>query len=148
MHIEMCKFCSFAFLENHILEDVNKCVMALQERDAHELRLTAGAIHGRSQRVCHVVASEMDNYEPCAYTKRVLESVRVLRDQVIAKFVQRVEVVASLSESAPRDVDENDFIDASRMVYDAVREIRRTVLMNRVNYAINKYVLCYFKHKL
>lgn len=119
-------------LENHILEDVNKCVMALQERDAHELRQTSGAIHGRSQRVCHVVAAEMDNYEPCAYTKRVLESVRVLRDQVISKFVQRVDVVASLSASAPREVDENDFIDASRMVYDAVREIRRTVLMNRV----------------
>lgn len=107
--------------------------MALQERDAHELRQTAAAIHGRSQRVCHVVAAEMDNYEPCVYTKRVLESVRVLSDQVISKFAQRVDVVASLSASAPREVDENDFIDASRMVYDAVREIRRTVLMNRVS---------------
>lgn len=31
--------------------------------------------------MCHVVASEMDNYEPCMYTDRVLEAVKVLRDQ-------------------------------------------------------------------
>lgn len=29
------------------------------------------------------------------------------------------------------EVDENEFIDASRVVYDGVREIRRAVLMNR-----------------
>lgn len=70
-----------AVSENHILEDVNKCVMALQEKDPHDLRITAGAIQGRSQRVCNVVEAEMDNYEPCIYTKRVLEAVKVLRDQ-------------------------------------------------------------------
>lgn len=70
-----------AVSENHILEDVNKCVMALQERDAQDLRNTAGAIQGRSQRVCNVVEAEMDNYEPCIYTKRVLEAVKVLREQ-------------------------------------------------------------------
>lgn len=70
-----------AVSENHILEDVNKCVLALQEKDAADLRNTAGAIQGRSQRVCNVVEAEMDNYEPCVYTKRVLEAVKVLRDQ-------------------------------------------------------------------
>lgn len=70
-----------AVSENHILEDVNKCVLALQEGDAQDLRNTAGAIQGRSQRVCNVVEAEMDNYEPCIYTKRVLEAVKVLRDQ-------------------------------------------------------------------
>lgn len=123
------------FPENHILEDVNKCVMALQERDAHDLRNTAGAIHGRSQRVCNVVEAEMDNYEPCVYTKRVMEAVKVLRDQVMSKFAQRVDVaVAALATNSSREVDENDFIDASRLVYDGVREIRRAVLMNRVSY--------------
>lgn len=70
-----------AVSENHILEDVNKCVMALQVGDARDLRATAGAIQGRSSRVCNVVEAEMDNYEPCIYTKRVLEAVKVLRDQ-------------------------------------------------------------------
>lgn len=122
-----------AVSENHILEDVNKCVLALQEGDADTLDRTAGAIRGRSARVCNVVQAEMDNYEPCIYTKRVLEAVKVLREQVMPKFAQRVEVaVDALGSNPAKDVDENDFIDASRLVYDGVREIRRAVLMNRV----------------
>lgn len=67
--------------ENHILEDVNKCVLALQEGDADTLDRTAGAIRGRSARVCNVVTAEMDNYEPGIYTERVIEAIKVLRDQ-------------------------------------------------------------------
>lgn len=70
-----------AVSENHILEDVNKCVLALQEGDPDTLDRTAGAIRGRSARVCNVVDAEMDNYEPGIYTERVLEAVKVLRDQ-------------------------------------------------------------------
>lgn len=111
--------------------------MALQERGAADLRYTAGAIQGRAARVCHVVEAEMDNYEPCIYTKRVLEAVKVLRDQVMSKFAQRVDVaVEALQFNSGREVDENDFIDASRLVYDGVREIRRAVLMNRVSWLI------------
>lgn len=32
-----------------------------------------------------------------------------------------------------KELDENEFIDASRLVYDGVREIRRAVLMNRAD---------------
>lgn len=128
-----------AVSENHILEDVNKCVLALQEGDADTLDRTAGAIRGRSARVCNVVQAEMDNYEPCIYTKRVLEAVKVLREQVMPKFAQRVEVaVDALGSNPAKDVDENDFIDASRLVYDGVREIRRAVLMNRVRKIPNR----------
>ncbi|KAL3192909.1 hypothetical protein MRX96_058423 [Rhipicephalus microplus] len=121
-----------AVSENHILEDVNKCVLALQENDADALDRTAGAIRGRSARVCNVVTSEMDNYEPGIYTERVLEAVAVLRDQVMPNFAQKVEMaVEALSASPQKEIDENEFIDASRLVYDGVREIRRAVLMNR-----------------
>lgn len=49
------------------------------------------------------------------------------------KFEQRVDAaVEALSANSNKNVDENDFIDASRLVYDGVREIRRAVLMNRV----------------
>lgn len=85
-----------AVSENHILEDVNKCVMALQERDGQDLRNTARAIQGRSARVCNVVEAEMDNFEPCIYTKRVLEAVKVLRHQVMSKFAQRVDVAVQV----------------------------------------------------
>ncbi|XP_045526743.1 catenin alpha isoform X2 [Pieris brassicae] len=121
-----------AVSENHILEDVNKCVVALQEGDPDSLERTAGAIRGRAARVCSVVTQEMDNYEPCIYTKRVLEAVTVLRDQVMSKFAVRVDAaVSALGSGGGAGLDENDFIDASRLVYDAVREIRRAVLMNR-----------------
>nr|XP_018896705.1 PREDICTED: catenin alpha isoform X2 [Bemisia tabaci] len=123
-----------AVSENHILEDVNKCVLALQEGDADTLDRTAGAIRGRSARVCNVVTAEMDNYEPGIYTERVIEAIKVLRDQVMPNFAQRVEVaVDALSSNPAKDVDENEFIDASRLVYDGVREIRRAVLMNRTD---------------
>jgi len=49
-------------------------------------------------------------------------------------FAERVEVaVSALSTNPPKEVDENEFIDASRLVYDGVREIRRAVLMNRTD---------------
>ena len=52
---------------------------------------------------------------------------------VVPNFADKVEsAVGALSSSPPGDVDENDFIDASRLVYDGVRDIRRAVLMNRV----------------
>lgn len=53
---------------------------------------------------------------------------------VMPNFATRVEIaVDAISSNPPKDVDENEFIDASRLVYDGVREIRRAVLMNRVS---------------
>ena len=66
--------------EGHILEDVNKCILALQQRDADMYDRTAGAIRGRCSRLCNVVAAEMFNYEPGPYTDRVMETVMELRD--------------------------------------------------------------------
>ena len=74
-------FMSLLLAESHILEDVNKCVLALQEGDADTLDRTAGAIRGRCARVGNVVTAEMDNYEPGLYTERVLETVTMLREQ-------------------------------------------------------------------
>lgn len=59
---------------------MNKCVIALQEKDVDGLDRTAGAIRGRAARVVHVVTSEMDNYEPGIYTEKVLEATKLLTD--------------------------------------------------------------------
>jgi len=121
-----------AVSENHILEDVNRCCLALQEKDPETLDRIAGAIRGRSGRISDVVAAEMDNYEPGLYTERVLEAIRVLRAEVMPNFSNRVEnAVNTLATEGGKSVDENEFIDASRLVYDGVREIRRAVLLNR-----------------
>ncbi|OTF70284.1 hypothetical protein BLA29_014675 [Euroglyphus maynei] len=81
----------------------------------------------------------MDNYEPGVYTERVLEAVNCLRDQIMTNFAERVSIAVEIlknqngggGEQKSVVVDENEFIDASRLVYDGVREIRRTVLLNR-----------------
>ncbi|TKS72562.1 Catenin alpha-1 102 kDa cadherin-associated protein [Collichthys lucidus] len=118
--------------ENHILEDVNKCVIALQEKDVDGLDRTAGAIRGRAARVVHVVTSEMDNYEPGVYTEKVLEATKLLTDTVMPRFTEQVEsAVEALSANPTLPVDENEFIDASRLVYDGIRDIRKAVLMIR-----------------
>ncbi|XP_051790098.1 catenin alpha-1 [Erpetoichthys calabaricus] len=118
--------------ENHILEDVNKCVIALQEKDVDGLDRTAGAIRGRAARVLQVVTSEMDNYEPGVYTEKVLEATKMLTEKVMPLFTEQVEkAVESLSANPSMPVEENEFIDASRLVYDGVRDIRKAVLMIR-----------------
>uniref|UniRef100_A0A674CR04 Catenin alpha-1 n=1 Tax=Salmo trutta TaxID=8032 RepID=A0A674CR04_SALTR len=118
--------------ENHILEDVNKCVIALQEKDVDGLDRTAGAIRGRAARVVHVVTCEMDNYEPGVYTEKVLEATKLLTNTVMPRFTEQVEAaVEALSANPTLPVDENEFIDASRLVYDGVRDIRKAVLMIR-----------------
>lgn len=123
---------SLAVSENHILEDVNKCVIALQEKDVDGLDRTAGAIRGRAARVIHVVTSEMDNYEPGVYTEKVLEATKLLSNTVMPRFTEQVEAaVEALSSDPAQPMDENEFIDASRLVYDGIRDIRKAVLMIR-----------------
>ena len=52
---------------------------------------------------------------------------------MVPNFAEKVETaVNALCYRPQREVDENEFIDASRLVYDGVRDIRRAVLMNRV----------------
>ncbi|XP_073429844.1 catenin alpha-1 [Dendrobates tinctorius] len=121
-----------AVSENHILEDVNKCVIALQEKDVDGLDRTAGAIRGRAARVIYVVTSEMDNYEPGVYTEKVLEATKLLSNTVMPRFTEQVEAaVEALSGDSNLPMDENEFIDASRFVYDGIRDIRKAVLMIR-----------------
>lgn len=53
---------------------------------------------------------------------------------MLPNFAQRVDVaVEALSCSPGKEVDENEFIDASHLVYDGVREIRMAVLMNKAD---------------
>lgn len=57
------------------------------------------------------------------------------------RFTEQVEsAVEALSANPSQPVDENEFIDASRLVYDGIRDIRKAVLMIRVSCT----VLCLF----
>lgn len=57
----------------------------------------------------------------------------ILFDPVMPRFAEQVEVaIEALSANVPQPFEENEFIDASRLVYDGVRDIRKAVLMIRV----------------
>ena len=65
-------------VESHILEDVNRCIVALREQETEGLERAAGAVRGRAARLAHIVAGEMDSYEPGAYTDSVMGHVQHL----------------------------------------------------------------------
>lgn len=134
-----------AVSEGHILDDFNKCVEALRQGDVAAVEQIASCIKARSNRICSVVTAEMDNYEPCVYTNRVKKAIKVLQERDEPMFDQSVKnAVGALSSDPPQDVDENEMIDASRLVYEGLREIRRAVLMNRVGMKIIAKVISYY----
>ncbi|XP_039552172.1 catenin alpha-3 isoform X1 [Passer montanus] len=121
-----------AVSESHILEDVNRCIVALREQDAEGLDRAAGAIRGRAARVAHVVAGEMDNYEPGAYTQGVMGHVQHLSGAVIPEFISQVNIaLESLSKNTVHLFDDNQFVDISKKVYDTIHNIRCSVMMIR-----------------
>ncbi|XP_072851279.2 catenin alpha-3 isoform X2 [Pogona vitticeps] len=121
-----------AVSESHILEDVNKCIIALRAQDADGLDCAAGAIRGRAARVAHVVSGEMDNYETGAYTEGVLRNVQHLTNAVIPEFITQVNTaLGSLSRDTIHLFDDNQFVDISKKVYDTIHDIRCSVMMIR-----------------
>ncbi|EEZ98796.1 Catenin alpha-like Protein [Tribolium castaneum] len=120
-------------LENYILDDMNQCLGALHDRNPGELCEIVANIQNRTKRICEMVASEMDNYEPCLYTRKVLQAVKVLNERV-KDFETKTEAIIQVMRDRPEEeLDENDFIDTTRLIYDGVREVRRAVLMNRAD---------------
>ncbi|CAF1023466.1 unnamed protein product [Adineta ricciae] len=125
-----------AISENHILEDINSCIQAMVEQNADRVDRTAGAIRGRADRVIDVVAAEMDKYEPGEYTETVLESVRVLRDQIMPSFAERIKIsidtlrMKSTQDDRKYEINEQELIEASSNVYHGIRDIRNSILMN------------------
>ncbi|XP_066478367.1 catenin alpha-3 [Tiliqua scincoides] len=121
-----------AVSESHILEDVNKCIIALREHNADDLDRAAGAIRGRAARVAHIVSGEMDSFEPGAYSEGVMRNVQYLTDAVIPEFVTQVNTALEhLSHNAIHLFDDNQFVDISKKVYDTIHDIRCSVMMIR-----------------
>ena len=121
-------------LDNEMYDDVNQYVIALQERNPAMISAVAQGIQGRTKRIMGVVSSEMDNYEPCMYTKRVLEAIKMLNEDVETFKRKTEDIVEIIQKNPDQEFDENEFIDASRLVYNGVRDVRRAVLMNRVSH--------------
>ena len=74
------------------------------------------------------VQCDMGRYEPGLYTEKVMEAVRVLRLEVMPVFTKAVcQTIKALRAGA--EMDENEFIDACRLVYDGVRDVRHAFLL-------------------
>ena len=73
----------------------------------------------------------MDNFEPGLYTERVLEAVKLLSHRVLPNFANKVDgaVKNMTHHPIPKDVDENEFIDASRLVYEGVSLFLESMLV-------------------
>lgn len=122
-----------AISEAHVLEDVTECVRAIQGRSPEMLAQKGNDILGRTARVVQVVKNEIENYEPDFYTQKVADACETLNDPIVTKFTNQLEnSVVTLSQTPDSeeisDDMNNEFVDCSRMVYDAIRDIRRAVL--------------------
>ena len=79
--------------------------------------------------ICRAVGLEMQDFQPGNYRDGVENSLAKL-NIILPHFGARVsEAVAALGSGD--SVEENEFIDTSRLVYDGVREVRQAVLLNR-----------------
>lgn len=126
-----------AVSEQHILEDITKAVGGLQESppNANVLDNEAGIITGRVKRVCGAVEGEMDKYDPDNNTQACKNTASRLRDKIMPIFAEKVENLYNLIDSGKIDhVDDfmqNEFIEASRRIFDGVHDLRKAVLSIR-----------------
>ena len=117
-----------AVCENHILEDINRCIIAMRQQSHAALDESSSSIISRTNRVCDLVNAEMNNYEPCDFTRDVMASAFLLKTEVIKNFARSAEYASNALKAVPvKDPHENDFIDASRLIYDGVRDVRNAL---------------------
>ena len=113
------KYCSsllyiFFSTEAHILEDVNKCVQALQDKDPETVDRTAGQIRGRTARLEDVVTAEMENYQQGPYTDNVFRAVLIMHNEGIDDFLINNAISLNHLEQAKRFVPKTfTFLDTN-----------------------------------
>ena len=132
-------------VENNVLSDVRRCCGAMEDRKISLLTSRSRAIYQRCGRLCDVVTADMERFEPGLFTERVLQSVRILRQDIMSVFSKRVSEMIKVTLNniltvklrldfqcarTGAEIDENEFIDACRMIYDGVRDVRYNYLSN------------------
>lgn len=118
---------------------LNYSIKAILEPNSENFDRSAGAIRGRSIRICEVIANELEQLPGSQYTENVKSATRRLRDATIPQFVARAEKIferTSQAEQTPRgepelNADVDEMIDACALLEESVRDIRRALLMNR-----------------
>ncbi|VDP04925.1 unnamed protein product [Soboliphyme baturini] len=125
-----------AVSEAHIVEDVKACIQALVEKDVEQFDHSAGAIRGRTIRVCKIVDGDMEMRPADPYAEKVKSAVHVVRNEVLSKFSKRAEFAihqmgTSTTNGGVDEAEMDDFIDAASAVHKGIQDIRHALLMNR-----------------
>jgi catenin alpha len=116
--------------EAQILQDIKNCINALNSSNAKDFNHLSNQIISRTIRVCDVVNSEMSNFEKCDFTIKVIETVKIIRTNFVSNFIKAADYAKQALNSQPmKDPNENEFIEASRNIYDSVRELRNALLL-------------------
>ncbi|CAF5169581.1 unnamed protein product, partial [Rotaria magnacalcarata] len=83
---------------------------------------------------------------PGEYTEAVMESVRILRDQIVPGFAERIQTAIDILrmksgyDNRTYELSEQEIIEVSSSVYHAIRDIRNSVLMNPNDSIIKMYI--------
>lgn len=96
-----------AVCENHILEDINICLLFLHDQNQVEFKANSGFVLSHTDRVCDLVKSELENYEPCDFIQNVTEIAYILKTNTLTNFARSVEYYTQASQT---NFNENDFI--------------------------------------
>ncbi|CAF0941980.1 unnamed protein product [Brachionus calyciflorus] len=119
-----------AVSEYLILQDINNCILALNNLNAHEFKNAGDRVNQRTKRIWEFVSQEIFNYESCDYTNKINESVRIIKNKIIVNFANSVEFSYGAMKATPiGELNENDFIDSSRLLFDSIRDLRNALLM-------------------
>jgi len=115
-------------LENQIITDVRACCKALEKGQSKELNQSARSVYHRTLRVCDLAVADLENYEEGQHSVDLRDTVLRTKKEIFPVFSSRVQqAIQTLREG--KDVDENEFIESTRLVYNSVREIRGVVSM-------------------
>lgn len=109
--------------------ELNGCISVMSSGEstaaaATELRASGKQVCERVVRMCEMIEAEMNNYEPCAFTARILDSTCALSTRLLASFSHSCEAY-----EIDAAIGENDVIESARLIYDAVRDLRSAVWM-------------------
>lgn len=118
-----------ALSESQILQDLNRCIVAMNNFQASEFKLASDQVIARTNRVCDLILMEIFNYEPCDFTDKIDQSVRLVRNEILLGFASSVGYTTKALRSEPiGDIYENEFMESSRLLVDSIRDLRNALL--------------------
>ncbi|OAF69353.1 Alpha N-catenin [Intoshia linei] len=119
--------------ETFVLDDVNKCVYALKTKDVNLFKRCSMNAQIRAKSIGNAVIEDMKSSRNANMTEKVNESVEILLERTIPFFSDKVFYCQKLFQKIEEinENEENGFIEASRLLYDGIHDLRCSVLQSQ-----------------